>query len=557
MERRHSPGEVCVNSVSRVNAQPHAYLPRRRQLRWQLVLCFVALATVPLLTALGFALIQMRAQSERQIMNQLESVAELKQLQIARWLEGNALLMQSFLIDADTYAQLVDVSTSSSANGPPQSSANAALRALTDLHGEGRASHFRRFFVYDRAGKIRASSAEAEVGKVVVNQPFFANGLRAPYVQPPYYAVGDASLTMVMTQPLRDRRGQNVAVLAGEVNLAELGEIMRERTGLGESGETYLVSQENNYLLTPSRSSEYPLNRAYHSVGIDRALRGERGAGVYEDYRLPPTSVIGSYRWIPVLNTALLAEINESEAQGLFTRTATLSAVTAVIAALAAALIGLFVATRIARPITLLTQAATQIMAGALDQRAQGGQRNEIGLLATAFNNMADQLQQTLKGLEQRVAQRTADLERANADTRRALTELRESIHERTLLSATVRELSSPVLPIRDGVLVMPLIGVIDGERAALLMDALLGAIERQHARTVILDVTGVPLVDTQVAQALVQVATAARLLGAQVILVGMRPELAQTIVSLGIDLRGLVTRADLQGGVSYALQGM
>lgn len=388
-----------------------------------------------------------------------------------------------------------------------------------------------------------------------MNQPFFAGGLKAPYVQPPYYAVGDAVLTMVMTQPLHDQRGQNVGALAGEVNLAELGQIMLERTGLGASGETYLISQENNYLLTPSRSPGYPLNRAYHSLGIDRALQGEDSAGVYGDYRLPTASVIGAYRWVPALNTALLAEINEAEAQGLFAQTATLSAATAIVAALAAALMGLFVATRVARPITALTQTAGRITAGALDQRAKGGQRNEIGLLATTFNSMADRLQHTLAGLEQRVAERTADLEQANADAQRALAELRESVHARALLSATVRELSSPVLPIRDGVLVMPLIGEIDSARAALLMDSLLGAVERQRARIVILDVTGVPLVDTQVAQALLQAAAATRLLGAQVILVGVRPELAQTIVSLGIDLHSLVLRADLQSGVSYALQ--
>src|SRR5436190_22953520 len=86
-------------------------------------------------------------------------------------------------------------------------------------------------------------------------------------------------------------------------------------------------------------------------------------------------------------------------------------------------------------------------------------------------------------------------------------------------------------------------------------MDSLLRSIERHRARIVIMDVTGVPLVDTQVAQTLMQAADAARLLGAKTILVGVRPELAQTIVGLGLNLRGLVTCADLQSGVGYALR--
>jgi rsbT co-antagonist protein RsbR len=255
------------------------------------------------------------------------------------------------------------------------------------------------------------------------------------------------------------------------------------------------------------------------------------------------------------LNTALLAEIDETEAQGLFARTATLSGALAGIAAVIAVGLGLFVATRVARPITALAQTATQITDGALDQRVAVARRDEIGMLGMAFNQMTTRLQQTLEGLELRVAERTAELEQSNAEAQRALGELRESIREREMLSATVRELASPVMPVQEGILVMPLIGAIDSERAALLMDSLLRAIERHRARIVIMDVTGVPLVDSQVAQTLMQAADAARLLGTKTILVGVRPELAQTIVGLGLDLRGLVTCADLQSGVGYALQ--
>ena len=101
----------------------------------------------------------------------------------------------------------------------------------------------------------------------------------------------------------------------------------------------------------------------------------------------------------------------------------------------------------------------------------------------------------------------------------------------------------------------MPLSGVIDTTRATLLMQSLLWAIEQHSAETVIMDVTGVPIIDTQVARALLQTAGAARLLGAQTILVGLRPELAQTIVGLGVTFTNLVTRADLQSGISYTMQ--
>jgi rsbT co-antagonist protein RsbR len=101
----------------------------------------------------------------------------------------------------------------------------------------------------------------------------------------------------------------------------------------------------------------------------------------------------------------------------------------------------------------------------------------------------------------------------------------------------------------------MPLVGLIDEERAELLTSTLLAAIERERARCVIMDVTGVPLVDTAVAGALLQAGAAARLLGAETVLVGIRPELAQTIVSLGVSLDDLVTRNNLEAGLRYAME--
>ena len=132
---------------------------------------------------------------------------------------------------------------------------------------------------------------------------------------------------------------------------------------------------------------------------------------------------------------------------------------------------------------------------------------------------------------------------------------MRESIRTREALEQTIQGLSSPVLPVLDGVLAMPLIGVIDSQRAALLTASLLSAIEQHRATMVLLDVTGVPLIDTQVARVLLQAADAARLLGAEPILVGIRPELAQTIVGLGLDLSSLKTHADLQSSIRYAAQ--
>jgi anti-anti-sigma factor len=114
-------------------------------------------------------------------------------------------------------------------------------------------------------------------------------------------------------------------------------------------------------------------------------------------------------------------------------------------------------------------------------------------------------------------------------------------------------ELSTPLIPITQAVVVMPLIGSIDSRRAQQVLETLLQGITERHARVAILDITGVPIVDTQVAGALIRAAQAAQLLGAQVVLTGIRPEVAQTLVGLGTELHSIVTRSDLQSGIAFA----
>jgi anti-anti-sigma factor len=119
---------------------------------------------------------------------------------------------------------------------------------------------------------------------------------------------------------------------------------------------------------------------------------------------------------------------------------------------------------------------------------------------------------------------------------------------------AALRELSTPLLPISSDVVVMPIIGTVDSNRAQQIMDSLLHGVGEYHASLAILDITGVKVMDTQVAGALLHAAHAVRLLGAQVVLSGIRPEIAQTLVHIGIDMRDIVTRSTLQQAIAFAL---
>lgn len=128
-----------------------------------------------------------------------------------------------------------------------------------------------------------------------------------------------------------------------------------------------------------------------------------------------------------------------------------------------------------------------------------------------------------------------------------------EDIFEMQKLS--LLELSAPLIPVFQGVTVMPLIGTIDTARAKLIMENLLEGVIQHRSQVVLIDITGVPVVDTMVAHHIIQASEAVRLVGAQCILVGIRPEIAQTIVNLGIDLSKFPTKSSLKKGIESALE--
>jgi PAS domain S-box-containing protein len=134
----------------------------------------------------------------------------------------------------------------------------------------------------------------------------------------------------------------------------------------------------------------------------------------------------------------------------------------------------------------------------------------------------------------------------------------RAALHEQVIAAqqAALRELSTPIIPLTNDLVAMPLIGAIDSNRAQQVIETLLEGVAASRATTAILDITGVQVVDTQVANALLRAAQAVKLLATRVVITGIRPEIAQTLIGLGLDLSGITTRATLQSGIAFALAG-
>ncbi|HSR33935.1 MAG TPA: ATP-binding protein, partial [Anaerolineae bacterium] len=218
--------------------------------------------------------------------------------------------------------------------------------------------------------------------------------------------------TITIATPLFDERKRRVGVLASHLNPARIDRLILERTGLGMSGETYLVDPSNVFVSAQALSGgqEYP--EGVHSEGIDEALKGADGSGLYLNYGGVP--VIGVYRWLDDREVALLAEMSQAEAfapaRSLAWTILLIGSISVILLAVGVSLL----ARQIAGPILAITDSATRVAAGDLAQTAPVMTEDEVGVLARAFNQMTGQLRLLYEHLEEQVEERTALLSLTN-----------------------------------------------------------------------------------------------------------------------------------------------
>ncbi len=371
-------------------------LPPWRQLRWNLVLSFIVLAVLPIILISVVLIRQSTHQAEKQVFSQLESVATLKEQELQRWLDFG--LDEFRLIAADTvrHEAMLRLLDSPQPDPTTQATVGDELLALKNL-----TSHFQEFLVYAPDGRIVVASNRTQIGKLVWLQPYFQDSFtNESQIHPPYYEIGTGNLTMVATILLKNSRGELVGIMAARLNLGALNEIMGERTGLGETGQTYLVSLENNLVLSDLNFGSS--TRAYQSEGIDQALRQRNGSGHYTDHN--GVEVLGVYRWIPVLQAGLMAEQSVDEALTAAHESRDSSILIGLIATLVAAITGFVLATQLSRPIHTLTQSVTAIQKDVWSVEVPPPTRmDEVGRLTLAFIQMRNKIQDLITSLEERI----------------------------------------------------------------------------------------------------------------------------------------------------------
>jgi GAF domain-containing protein/HAMP domain-containing protein len=402
-------------------------------IRIRLLIAFMAVVLLPALIISVTTAVEGFRSGQRQVINQLESVVALKETEINDWIHSLQITLETLSQGRDVIEN-VAVFQGSLTPSDSQKAYDWLQDRFTGPIQQPRL--FEEVFLMDIQGRAIVSTYESQEGKIHSDQPYFQKGLTRPYVQPLFYSPALGRISVVVTRPLVDEQGQVWGVLAGRATMAVLNEILLKRTGLGETGETYLVGADYA-ALTPLRSGEREIY--VHTQGAEAAIENQaNGSALYTAYRDEP--VVGVYHWLPELQAALLAEQSQAEVfRGTYT-ILSLTAGVALVAVLITVIASLFITRSIAAPLTKLAKTATQIAAGDLELAAKVEREDEIGALARAFNSMTGQLRDVIGSLEQRVANRTQRLEMlatlserlsAILDFEQLLTELVNQVKER------------------------------------------------------------------------------------------------------------------------------
>ena len=241
----------------------------------------------------------------------------------------------------------------------------------------------------EKGGKVLLSTDRDSEGDYRVLDTYYIEGKERTFVQTVYPSPVTLKPTMTISTPLRDGGGKLIGVLAVNLNLGQVDSIVQEPTGSGGSEETYLVDRYNTFISGERfGSDEFP--KGVHSIGIDGAINGVEGSGIYANFR--GIGVIGVYQWVESLDLALLVERDKQEA---FTsargRIAPLLVIGLILVLMLA--VGVYlIAKRIVKPVVAVKDAALRVADGDLGSKVPVFTNDEVGVLARSFNQMTTKL---------------------------------------------------------------------------------------------------------------------------------------------------------------------
>lgn len=378
----------------------------------RLLLSFLLIAFIPV-AALGSAATLERIQNDRQYaIDRLQTAIEKKENAINIWIQG--LQGDVILTARDTQAlnYIRTLFALAPGDNPATVEGQTTERFYTLLYQSPR---LQELFLMNLDGVVVIDTIAVYKGANYADQEFFRRGLEGLYINPPFHFRGGEEPTIVITYPVLDRQGRTIGVVAGRANMRQFNMLVAS-TDPDVPGLNFYLVDSNSRLLT---ASAVGAPAVIDDPAIRQAITSRQSGTLgYQNYRGVP--VFSAYRWMPNLDSALLAELPQSIAYanvGALLRT---NIGLSIVAGLLAVLGAYFTIRNLDEPLTQLSEMARQVVAGNLNARVQVQREDELGILGQTLNDMTAQIQSLISELERRVAERTRDLERRTVELQTA-----------------------------------------------------------------------------------------------------------------------------------------
>ncbi|BCS99157.1 hypothetical protein DSLASN_47890 [Desulfoluna limicola] len=370
---------------------------------------FLSLAIVSLVGYIAYR--QATEALKASVFDRLNTVATFKAGELNRWVDDR---MQdvAFLASLSEVRGPAEIFLTHDKSHPAYQAASNTFAGFMEKILAGRFDPQEIFILNDTGGQIVVSTEPDREGRYRPMDIYYTRGRQGTFAQGVYASPMTLKPTLTIATPLHDAAGQQrLGVLAVHMNLTHMDQIVRNSAGLGKTGESYLVDSLNVFV-SADRFGRREFPRGVHTEGIDTALAGRNGEGLYQNYAGVP--VIGVYRWLEDRQLALLVEMSREEAFAPARQLALNIIKVGVVSAWLLTLGGYALARQIVRPIRKIADTAMQVADGDLESLVPVLTEDEVGILARSFNQMVGQVKKHREHLEDRVAERTVDLKKAN-----------------------------------------------------------------------------------------------------------------------------------------------
>ncbi len=386
-----------------------------RSLLRQLVSYFSVLSVVTVSTVAVGSYFHARDSLSKEVVDRLTVANQLKSYQLEKWVENQ--LRDILLVSQDQELQeSLSQLLATEPNQPAYRQTYGELKQYVERISRVK-PNLRSIRITRNSGFVLFSSNDPKLEGTYLplgDPATYFTGDRIDAVVPNFYISSrDNKVTMTVATALLDDQNVKMGAITADFNLDDIDALIRDNTGLGETGETYLIGKAGTKTIfiagkqaesQESKTSE----KGVHSDGIDRAIAQQSGFGAYNNYAGVP--VVGVYWWLPSQNLVLMAEISQSMAFAPADRLARNILILGFMSS-SLLLIAIYLFSRkITRPIIAISHTAARLAEGDLDQTAPIMSNDEVGVLAQTFNKMAKQVKSSFEVLEQRVEERTSEL---------------------------------------------------------------------------------------------------------------------------------------------------